>query len=373
MRETHRHCFLRIESMSPLLVPTVPNSPLSTVNDEQTYGRLSLRRNAALNFVENAEFDPHLPAYDDNYQNSQAFSRHFMDHMNGVLAILKKQFPKGSAVVEVGCGKGDFIDLMQRDGHFKATGYDAAYEGDNPDIEKRYLTNDDRHEADLVILRHVLEHIPRPHEFLAILKNVFGDAKIYIEVPDADWIIKNGVFFDITYEHVNYFSRQSLSMLFAKDSTSTDLCFDGQYQYVIAHLADLSDTFAEEYERGSWETLDFDELFPSLNKKITEIDQRLADGRRGYVWGAGTKGCMFLVHCQRLDKIVDKIDYAVDVNPNKWGKFLPSSLIPIKSKEDLFQQASPNNLLIVANPNYFDEISSEVHESLSKKIEIICL
>lgn len=359
--------------MPSLLIPTIPNSPLAGGAPDQSSGQLSLRKNSALDFIENAAFDPNLAQYDDNYQNSQAFSSQFQDHMKNVLELLKDRFPKGTSVVEVGCGKGDFVEMIQRDGHFQVTGYDAAYEGTNPAIEKRYLANSDRIETELVVLRHVLEHIPRPHDFLAMLKSVFGGAQIYIEVPDIKWIVDNGVFFDITYEHVNYFSRQSLSTLFGGNVTETGLCFHDQYQYVLADLNELSGDFANQYESGAWELIDFDTLFPMLNRKIEHIDRLLSEGRRGVLWGAGTKGCMFLVHGKRLDKVVDKIAYAIDVNPNKWNKFLPSTRIPIKSKDDFFRDASPNDVLIVANPNYFDEISQDVRERLSQQIEIICL
>ena len=64
--------------------------------------------------------------------------------MKVVLKLLKKQLKQGSKIVEVGCGKGDFVELVQADGSFKISGYDAAYEGKNPSIKKRYLNTKDR-------------------------------------------------------------------------------------------------------------------------------------------------------------------------------------------------------------------------------------
>ena len=40
------------------------------------------------------------------------------------------------------------------------------------------------------------------------------NAYILIEVPDLNWIVKKQAFWDITYEHVNYFSQISLNKLF---------------------------------------------------------------------------------------------------------------------------------------------------------------
>ena len=54
------------------------------------------------------------------------------------------------------------------------------------------------------LLRHVLEHIPNPFEFLLRLKEANGrKGRIYIEVPCFDWICEHCAWFDIFYEHVN--------------------------------------------------------------------------------------------------------------------------------------------------------------------------
>lgn len=135
--------------------------------------------------------------------------------MRGVARVLRERFPKGARAVEVGCGKGDFLRLLREGGWFRVKGYDAAAEGGDPDIEARFLGPADRIEADLVILRHVLEHIRKPHEFLALLREIFSGAPVFIEVPEFGWIERNSAFFDLTYEHVNCFSPVALGALFA--------------------------------------------------------------------------------------------------------------------------------------------------------------
>lgn len=359
--------------MKPLRVPTLPNSPLTSAASEPAYGNLLLRLNRPLSFVENAEFDDRLAVYDDNYQNSQAHSPAFQQHMKTVLGLLKRHFPANSKLVEVGCGKGDFLSLVESDGHFDATGYDATYEGDSKRIQKRYLDRSERITADVVVLRHVLEHIHAPHRFLSMIRDIFSTGHVFIEVPSYDWIIDNQAFFDITYEHVNYFSQQSLLKLFRSPPLDSGLLFDGQYQYVIAGLEDLSGDFARHYEGGDWETLDFYEVFPSLSKKMGDIEQRLKGGRVAYLWGAATKGGMFLVHCANQGRIINKVAFAVDVNPNKCGKFLPGSKVQIQDKATFFRCATNADLLIIANPNYRSEIVEELRRNGLSDIEVVCL
>jgi hypothetical protein len=338
---------------------------------DASLGPVQLRYNEKLDFVENGAFDPSIAIYDDNYQNNQGLSKKFQNHMASVLIILKSNAHKGDKLVEVGCGKGDFFERLQADGYFDAYGYDATYEGENNRIEKRYLTEEDSLSADMVILRHVLEHIQDPYAFLKLLQSIFGHAKIYIEVPSFDWIRKNETFFDITYEHVNYFTQKTLSDMFSGKIIENGLLFDDQYQYVVANLTNLSDDFANIYHSDeSWKTLSFDQLFPSLSKKITAIEETAKQKDKIYLWGAATKGCMFLIHCMLKNMVIDKVEFAVDINPQKIGKYLPITKKPIKSKDDLFATATKNDLILISNPIYKDEIVEELNKNSLDDIEV---
>tara|TARA_B100001093_G_scaffold369815_1_gene354761 strand:- start:408 stop:2315 length:1908 start_codon:yes stop_codon:yes gene_type:complete len=352
-------------------LPGLPNAPLKAKGTE-VLTPMRLRRNTSLDFVENDAFDGSLIDYSDNYENSQAFSLKFQAHMKSVLALFKQEAERNSLIVEVGCGKGDFVEMVQADGFFQIEGYDASYEGNNPAIERRYLNESDKIKADLVVLRHVLEHIPNPYKFLCVLKEVFGNARIYIEVPNYDWIVAHNTFFDITYEHVNYFSQLSLNKLFDTSTTKQGLLLDEQYQYVFADLSALNVEFNKLYESQNWEYISFSDLFPNLRADIERLDT-LAQGRHVYVWGAATKGCLFLAHCKNKNLLIDKIQYAIDQNPQKIGKYLPGSLVQIKSKQEFFKTVKGNALLIVSNPAYKDEIAAEVKAAGLNQVRIEAL
>ena len=342
-----------------LYLPTLPNAPLRTKEQNQKLAPMRLRLNTRLNFVENEAFDDSLIDYSEGYENNQAHSIKFQTHMKSVLTLLKQQVKQDSLIVEVGCGKGGFVEMVQADGFFKIQGYDASYEGNNPAIEKRYLNESDRVKAELVVLRHVLEHVQNPYKFLSMLKSVFGKTRIYIEVPNYDWIVANKTFFDITYEHVNYFSQLSLKKLFDPSATTHGLLFEEQYQYVVADLATLNVEFNDLYESKYWKYVSFTDLFPNLKADIDRFDTA-AQGRSVYIWGAATKGCLFLAHCASNRVLIDKVAFAIDQNPQKIGKYLPGSLVQIKSKQEFFEFAKGDELLIVSNPAYKEEIANEV-------------
>lgn len=344
-------------------VPIIPNRPLKFVGEEEAFGTVSLRKNLGNALIENAAFDPNLIQYDIDYQNSQALSASFEAHMNSVLEILKSRYPAGSKVVEVGCGKGDFLELLQADGAFEVTGFDGAYEGSNPAIEKRFLSSSDKLDAELVVLRHVLEHIQRPHDFLQLLGKIFDSADIYIEVPDFAWIETNQAFFDITYEHVNYFTPESLSNLFTSVERQ-GLLFGDQYQYVIGNFSESNHA---EFERAynavnNWSALSFDAVFPDFASVTTDLEDASADSPV-YVWGAATKGVMFCHHLKRMRPLAyERIRAAIDINPMKANRYMPSVHLPILDVDTFCEQARGDELLVIMNPNYQDEILSELKE-----------
>ena len=80
----------------------------------------------------NAAFDADKLSYDADYQNEQAHSGQFQKHLSDVEGIIAKHF-KGQELIEVGCGKGYFLELLKGLG-YSITGIDPAYEGENADV-----------------------------------------------------------------------------------------------------------------------------------------------------------------------------------------------------------------------------------------------
>ncbi|REN21137.1 methyltransferase domain-containing protein, partial [Mycobacterium tuberculosis] len=90
-----------------------------------------------------------------------------------------------------------------------------AFEGESPHVVAAPFSRALGLSADTIVLRHVLEHIPQPFEFLKEIADANGgQGKIYIEVPCFDWICRHGAWFDIFYEHVNYFRATDFERMF---------------------------------------------------------------------------------------------------------------------------------------------------------------
>ena len=200
-------------------------------------GNIRLVEDLVTGLVYNVAFCPELMAYDSNYQNEQAVSPLFQKHLETVASAIECSMGKEN-LVEVGCGKGYFLEMLLAKG-YDVTGFDPTYEGTNPRVRRQYFQLGAIDKAKGLILRHVLEHIQNPVNFLEQLKVANGGSgKIYIEVPCFDWICEHKAWFDIFYEHVNYFRLADFKRMFGEVIESGKL-FGGQYLYVIAELASL--------------------------------------------------------------------------------------------------------------------------------------
>src|SRR5690606_2299358 len=121
---------------------------------------------------------------------------------------------------------------------FDVIGVDPSYTGDNPRVVRDFFGPELGVKADCIFLRHVFEHIPNPVSFLRMIANANDGGLIYVEVPCLDWIAQKRAWFDIFYEHVNYFRLSDLEAMFGQ-VLAAERIFGGQYLGIFADLATL--------------------------------------------------------------------------------------------------------------------------------------
>ena len=176
--------------------------------------------------------------------------------------------------------------------------------------------------------------------------------KLWIEVPDFEWIVKNGVFYDITYEHCNYFTKPVLANLLNKlgfTIRSFKNVFDSQYLLVeaIFQQEEFTDQKIGTY---SLSIQNIDRVFEENKNRFQKF---VEEGESVCVWGASGKGVIFLSELN--DIMLRKITYVVDINREKQGKFLPLTAKEIKPPETMNGVSSPLSVLIM-NGMYSQEI-----------------
>lgn len=331
------------------IVPIFQNKIYESENDafRAPRGSVELVQSQQSGFVFNKVFEPSRMEYDLNYQNEQGISDYFKGHLNVVLELLSSFDLHEKKIVEIGCGKGVFFEMMLKAG-WDCWGFDPTYEGTNRRIVKNYFTEENNSiNADVIIMRHTLEHIPNPFSFLhTIAKANNYRGFLFVEVPTFDWIFEKRAFWDVFYEHCNYFNEQSLSVMF--NDAITGSFFGGQYIYMWANLAQLKTTIGPIPHFTPFDGTVF-------RTKLEYFKHFLQTHSDIAVWGAGAKGSTFL---NLLDKEKKHIKYVIDINPAKQNKFIACTGHKIYSP--LFLDESPVKNILVMNENYLEEIRNAI-------------
>lgn len=352
----------------PVHVNVICNTPEEAINCRKGTISLAVCHNCGLVF--NSQFSSKLLEYDKNYDNEQFHSNYYQEYVNSIVKILINRYQvSNKRILEVGSGNGKFLCLLCRESDSKGIGIDPAYQGEkeqgNVSFIRDYFSEKYSNvKADILILRHVLEHVERPGDFLAyIIHNVDIDTELITatEVPDFEWILKQGSYWDITYEHCNYFARESLQNLLALSQIQVNDVFNTfSNQYIIAigkfspkNPPDMK-LIAQTYPRKK--IIDgFMSNISNIEKQKNRINS-IINGLKGpfTIWGVAGKGVTFI---NTLDeKARREIPFVIDINKNKQGKYCPGTGHKIVPPEVLKQEKSLKDIMVM-NPNYYDEIS----------------
>lgn len=325
----------------------------------------------------NTAFDPHLTEYTPAYDNSLHYSPLFSRYAEQLAARLVEHHGlRGKRIVEIGCGKGDFLRLLCARGSNRGFGFDRSFEPErggetlpeNVTFFQDFYTEEyaRRCQPDFVCFRHVLEHIQYPLDFLGAVRRSLGEGRevvLYGEVPNALFTLKDLGIWDLIYEHCAYFSLHSLMTAFRRtgfDVITGGESFGGQFIWVEARpgsgcsemilaeqqapvlIRSYADAFADQYRSN----------VQAWRERLANMER---EGRRAVIWGAGSKGVTFLNVLS--DRAAD-IRHVVDLNPHKQGRYVAGSGQQVVPPE--FLRICSATDVIVMNPLYLDEVTAAV-------------
>ena len=322
----------------------------------------------------NETFDPDLADYNEDYENSLHFSPRFNEYAENLSDRLIKTYDlHNKDIIEIGCGKGDFLKLLCSKGQNRGTGFDRSYEADRSNelldnnitfVKDFYNESYSHYPVDFIYCQHVLEHIEKPTDFLRGIRELMGDKKetvFYLEVPNALYTIKSMGIWDLIYEHCSYFSRQSLATALTTagfEILALDESFDGQYLYAEVKGAIDTPAFTN-YQDMNQLKADATAFNLKYQEKVNEWQNKLTTTAhlKTVAWGSGSKGVTFL---NVLKESSDKIEFIVDLNPHKQGKFVPGTGQKVLLPKELIDYAPEQ--VIVMNELYRDEIADLLKE-----------
>ena len=338
-------------------------------------------------YITNLSFKPALLEYAQSYENPLHYSPFFQSYARSLVErLIERHDLRDKNVIEIGSGKGEFLQLLCELGNNCGVGFDPSYERkrtrkqDTKRIKfirdfysERYAGS---YQADLICCRFVFEHIPDPTGFLTMLRQAIGnksDTVVYFEVPNALSILRDLSIWDIIYEHCSYFSSESLARIFTScgfEICDLGECYGGQFVSIEA-LPRRGETDSGYELRGNltqiggYVTAFADKCRDKIRIWQSMLDEIQQAGRRAVAWGAGSKGVSFL----NMLKGQDVVEHVVDINPHKQSKHIAGTGQQIVSPR--FLQSYQPDVVIVMNPIYETEIQQIMH-NLGLTAEILC-
>lgn len=328
-------------------------------------------------FIFNAAWRPDATVYSDAYEETQVFSETYSAYQRQLAEELVDRYALfGKGIVEIGCGKGAFLNLICALGDNNGIGFDPSFvperaAGDARTVFRREYFDEKTELAppDFICCRMTLEHIAETQAFVRAVRRIASPDRgtiVFFQVPDVRRILAEGAFWDVYYEHCSYFSPASLGYLFRSagfDVLRMESNYDAQYltieaRPVTAALAIDPLQVSEEVGRLAEDVA----LYPERASGCVEywrsmIESVSRSGGRVALWGSGSKAVAFL----SAVAMADEIEYLVDINPFRWGKRVPGSAKLIVGPEHLTR--FPPDLVIAMNPIYRREIAASLVEN----------
>jgi SAM-dependent methyltransferase len=338
-------------------------------------GKLRLAFCSGCGFITNTAYEPELQSYFESYEETQGFSPRFRQFMGDLAQRWVDRYDlKGKDVLEIGCGKGEFLLSMCELTGGRGVGIDPAIVFErisSPAAERVRFIKDlyDERYADLageaVICRHTLEHIHPVADFLRLIRRSLDshpETVVLFELPDALRVLRECAFWDIYYEHCSYFTPGSLARLFRAtgfEVLAVELDYDDQYILVEAvpqgDGGSTTSPIEEQPEAVAAAVAEFTRNLAAVQERWrTELGRVRSAGGTTAVWGSGSKGVAFLTTLG----LADEVSAVVDINPYKQGKYMAGTGHEIVAP-DALRTVQPE-LVVAMNPVYLDEIQHEL-------------
>lgn len=282
-------------------------------------------------------------------------------------AFVQKHALQGRKVIEIGCGRGEYLALLQEAG-VEAHGVEYAEQSVQHCVDhglkvtRGFVDAADYSLAhapfDAFAVLNFLEHWPDPNAGLSgIAHNLCEGGIGLVEVPNFDMILRNNLFTEFISDHLFYFTRETLETALRLNGYQVIECSEIWYGYIISAVVK---------KRPRCDVSSFDHTRHHVKEELDDYIRRHG-GKGVAIWGAGHQALATIA----LMGLSGKIKYVVDSAPFKQNKFTPASHIPIVEPGRL--NTDPVGAIIVMAASYSDEVAKIIRRQHGDAIRISIL
>jgi SAM-dependent methyltransferase len=265
--------------------------------------------------------------------------------------FVETQDLRGRRVLEVGCGRGEYLALLQEQ-EVHAAGLEfsptsvAEARGQGLEVLQGFLDGTAPRlpggPYDAFLMLAFLEHLPDPCATLRALRENLAEAAVgLIEVPNFDMILAKDMFSEFIGDHLFYFTRETLESTLSRCGFTVLACEAVWQGYILS---------ATVRRRRPMELGRFRDRQDHLKAELDAFIARFPS-RRVAAWGAGHQALAVMA----LAGLGDQLRYVVDSAPFKQGRFTPATHLPIVAPEAL--DSDPVDAILIMAASYSDEVA----------------
>ena len=313
--------------------------------------------------------------FSEDYAYFSSFSQSWLEHASNYIDSTVKRFNLNgqSTIVEVAANDGYLLQFAQKKDipcygiePTHSTALSAREKGieiieEFFGVEQAKKLASQGRQADLTVANNVLAHVPDINDFVqgfSILLKESGVATF--EFPHLLNLVNKNQFDTIYHEHYSYLSIVSVKAIFEKNGLSIfdveELPTHGGSLRIYAQRSNsgkhpVSDEVHNLYDREIQNGVNSIDFYRNFQEKVEKIKLDLTllllklknKGQKIIAYGAAAKGNTMMNFAGIRPDI---ISFVVDKNPNKSGKFMPGSRIPIVD-ESMIRKEKPDYVLIL--------------------------
>ena len=268
--------------------------------------------------------------------------------------FMKKYNILGKDAIEVGAGKGDFLEVLER---LDVNAYGIEHSLENIEeckkkklkVKKAYLT--ELPEAynkkySLVVCNNFLEHQPETKNYLSCLRNlVSDDGVIYISVPNVDYLLEKKCLYEFVADHLVYFTEKTLRKAMEINGFSILEAYKKNNGNDLVLIAKPETR------------INIDGAIETVSDIVKSIQKEVNKHKNVTIWSAGHRALALMAIAK-----LEQIKYVIDSATFKQGKFTPILHKKIISPEE-FISTNCDLLIIMLPGNYAEQVIRFVEEN----------